>query len=296
MLFIVRTQTGMIMSQDFTWRDIKQLTQEDKYNLLTFPSRTAYAKNLHKWFISGKEAVSPVTPKKIYTKWGVDLSMVNGNTFAGMIQLGRCPEYLKRAPEDKKQIAAFQKEWVKESSPVLAGDTKTNEPIIKSEPEPSSDSRPARQLNFLPTAIPVKKRSDLINKLVSTFSDLEELRLKVPEILKEKQTELGITDKKLLDLRHIIELGDNLNAAEGYRCYRMQREALRRRRTLKDEIIALDAVSDIFAGSFDSEKISNFIKSIDGLDDRQYRPRAILESEVGAIIQNPKILDSILGN
>lgn len=295
MLFLVRTKSGMIMSQDLTWLDIKQLTAEDKYKLMSIPNQTANAQHLCKWFADSKNPVSPVTPKTVYSKWGVDLSMVNGNTFAQMLELKRCPEYLKRAPADKNQIKAFQTEWVKKRTDSVEKTENPNKPESKEEPDNASEpiSVPAQKLNFHP-ATSIKQQSNLINEMVATFTAFGELMQKIPTMLSEKQKELVTIEKKLLDLRHIAELHDDLNAAEGYRFYKEQRDALRRRRVLKDEILALDTAINATAGITPAD-LSSFVHSIEGLDKRAYRPRAILESEVEEIIRNPKTADFILG-
>lgn len=81
------------------------------------------------------------------------------------------------------------------------------------------------------------------------------------------------TDDEILDIEHAAEFS-NCNAAEGYKLYRMLRDARLRRRRYKDAIAWIDIVIDGGPIKFVESRAENRIK---GMQSRKYAPRALPE-------------------
>jgi ferritin-like protein len=85
--------------------------------------------------------------------------------------------------------------------------------------------------------------------------------------------ELSLVDKELCDILHYIEFC-NLNAAQGYKAYKMVKERRILRRKIKDEISILDSILD--------QKVSQTTKNTtqktaENMDKRTYEPRVLKE-------------------
>ena len=91
---------------------------------------------------------------------------------------------------------------------------------------------------------------------------------------KDKLTDqLSTVDKETCDILHYIEFC-NLNAAQGYKAYKMLKERRIRRRSIKNELQVLD----IILGKKISETATDEIeKAISGMDKRKYEPRIMNE-------------------
>lgn len=91
---------------------------------------------------------------------------------------------------------------------------------------------------------------------------------------KDKLTnQLSKVDKEICDILHYIEFC-NLNAAQGYKAYKMIKERRIRRRSIKNELQVLD----IILGKKISETATDEIeKAISGMDNRKYEPRVMRE-------------------
>lgn len=84
---------------------------------------------------------------------------------------------------------------------------------------------------------------------------------------------LSTIDSEVSDIEHYIEF-NKMNAAEGYKAFKMLQDKLLERRVIKDDytkfqMLASAKVSDIFDGTLD-EKLS-------ALDSRKYTPRVLKE-------------------
>lgn len=80
-------------------------------------------------------------------------------------------------------------------------------------------------------------------------------------------------DKEICDILHYIEFC-NLNAAQGYKAYKMLKERRIKRRSIKNEL----QVVDIILGKKISETATDEIeKAISGMDKRKYEPRVMTE-------------------
>lgn len=85
--------------------------------------------------------------------------------------------------------------------------------------------------------------------------------------------QLSTVDKEICDILHYIEFC-NLNAAQGYKAYKMLKERRIKRRSIKNEL----RVVDIILGKKISETATDEIeKAISGMDKRKYEPRVMRE-------------------
>lgn len=85
--------------------------------------------------------------------------------------------------------------------------------------------------------------------------------------------QLSEVDLEICDINHYIEFF-SLDAAKGYKAYRMLKERLLRRRKIKDELAKTNIFVGSAAGDFSSGKVDHQIK---GFDKRRYKPRVLGE-------------------
>ena len=85
--------------------------------------------------------------------------------------------------------------------------------------------------------------------------------------------ELSLVDKELCDILHYIEFC-NLNAAQGYKAYKMVKERRTLRRKIKDEISILDSILDQKVSQTTKNTIQ---KTAENMDKRTYEPRVLKE-------------------
>lgn len=85
--------------------------------------------------------------------------------------------------------------------------------------------------------------------------------------------ELSLVDKELCDILHYIEFC-NLNAAQGYKAYKMVKERRILRRKIKDEISILDSILDQKVLQTAKDTIQ---KTAEKMDKRTYEPRVLRE-------------------
>ena len=89
----------------------------------------------------------------------------------------------------------------------------------------------------------------------------------------ELTNQLSQVDKELSDINHYIEFV-NLNAAQGYKAYKMIKDRRIKRRSIKNE---LDVLS-IILGKKISDSVTDEIKNaVSGMDRRTYGPRVMNE-------------------
>lgn len=89
----------------------------------------------------------------------------------------------------------------------------------------------------------------------------------------ELSKKMSKVDQEVSDIQHYIEL-NSLNAAEGYKAYKMLQDKLLERRIIKDDLskfqmLASAKVSDIFDGTLE--------KNIEDFYNRSYTPRVLTE-------------------
>ena len=115
--------------------------------------------------------------------------------------------------------------------------------------------------------------SENIKRWLKKVSDLNGLATEATNRKKELVEQLSLIDQELSDVNHYIEFC-NLNAAQGYKAYKMIKERRIKRRTIKNELNVLN----IILGKKISETATDEIeKAVAGMDKRKYEPRIIEE-------------------
>lgn len=108
-----------------------------------------------------------------------------------------------------------------------------------------------------------------MENLISFCSQLKQYRVNLNYMLSE-------VDKEICDIMHYIEFY-NLDAAKGYKMYKMLKDCRLRRRKIKDEYEKVNAAIIALANEDLIEKIKTALKQIKGLDKRLYTPRILTE-------------------
>lgn len=85
--------------------------------------------------------------------------------------------------------------------------------------------------------------------------------------------QLSEVDKELCDINHYIEFC-NLNAAQGYKAYKMIKDRRIKRRSIKNE---LDVLNIILGKKISETATDEIQKAISGMDKRTYEPRVLNE-------------------
>ena len=118
--------------------------------------------------------------------------------------------------------------------------------------------------------------------LEDRIKEIEEMNKKLLNMGNEMKTnknrlvhELSITDKKILDIQHYIEIY-NLNAAEGYKAYKLLKETLEERRKIKDELKESSSLSSSLctSGNIINQSVTNAKQR---LENRHYKVRIMKE-------------------
>lgn len=116
-------------------------------------------------------------------------------------------------------------------------------------------------------------RSENIQYWVDKVSDLNGL---ASEALHRKDillNQLSKVDQELSDINHYIEFC-NLNAAQGYKAYKMIKDRRIIRRSIKNE---LDVLNIILGKKISETATDEIHKAITGMDNRKYEPRVLNE-------------------
>ena len=115
--------------------------------------------------------------------------------------------------------------------------------------------------------------TDNIQRWLDKVSDLNGLARDALHRKEELLQQLSDVDKELSDVNHYIEFV-NLNAAQGYKAYKMIKERRVKRRSIKNELLVLE----IILGKKISESVTDEInKAVEGMDNRIYEPRVLKE-------------------
>ena len=86
-------------------------------------------------------------------------------------------------------------------------------------------------------------------------------------------SQLSKVDQELSDINHYIEFV-NLNAAQGYKAYKMIKDRRVKRRSIKNE---LDVLNVILGKKISETATDEIQKAISGMDKRTYEPRVLNE-------------------
>ena len=117
------------------------------------------------------------------------------------------------------------------------------------------------------------KPPDNIQRWIDRISDLNGLAKDATDRKDVLSKELSDVEKEIQDCLHYIEF-TNLNAAQGYKAYKILKDRRVKRRSIKNELQVLG----IILGKKISETATDEImKCIEGLDNRQYAPRVLQE-------------------
>lgn len=108
---------------------------------------------------------------------------------------------------------------------------------------------------------------------VDKVSGLNGLAAEALHRKEELINQLSEVDKELCDINHYIEFC-NLNAAQGYKAYKMIKDRRIKRRSIKNE---LDVLSIILGKKISETATDEIQKAISGMDKRTYEPRVLNE-------------------
>lgn len=112
-----------------------------------------------------------------------------------------------------------------------------------------------------------------IQRWLDKISDLNGLASDALHRKEELLNQLSLVDKELCDINHYIEFC-NLNAAQGYKAYKMIKDRRIKRRSIKNELQVLE----IILGKRISETaIDEIQRAVEGMDKRKYEPRVLNE-------------------
>jgi len=107
---------------------------------------------------------------------------------------------------------------------------------------------------------------DKVNDLETFVKDIQERNLYL-------QAKLHTVELEIVDIEHAAEFY-NLNAAQGYKLYKILHDRQNSRREIKDE---MEKIQYILNGTMKGALNNNISKSINGLNNRQYTPRVLKE-------------------
>lgn len=112
-----------------------------------------------------------------------------------------------------------------------------------------------------------------LDDIKTSILGIQTLLRKVFRMREHAQAELARADAALLDIEHAAEFYA-LNAAQGYRLYRMLHETRVERRKRKDQIAICNIIID---SGFEGLMDGTTLKRITGMDRREYKPRILEE-------------------
>lgn len=112
-----------------------------------------------------------------------------------------------------------------------------------------------------------------LDDIKTSILGIQTLLRKVFRMREHAQAELARADAALLDIEHAAEFYA-LNAAQGYRLYRMLHETRVERRKRKDQIAICNIIID---SGFEGLMNGTTLKRIAGMDRREYKPRILEE-------------------
>lgn len=116
-------------------------------------------------------------------------------------------------------------------------------------------------------------RSEDVEHWINKISTLNGLADEALHRKDELTQQLSVVDQELSDIFHYIEFC-NLNAAQGYKMYKMIKERRIKRRTIKNELEIVTAILNKKIGDGIEGEIS---KIADSLETRMYEPRILKE-------------------
>ena len=130
-----------------------------------------------------------------------------------------------------------------------------------------------KQASIIPV-VKIHKPTSSSSRFDSVVEQLKNIDLTGFDVEHTQLSEkLSKIDQEITDIHHYIEF-NKLNAAEGYKAFKLLQDKLRERRGIKDDMSKFQMLSstkvvDIFNGTFD--------KNIEALSNRTYTPRVLKE-------------------
>lgn len=115
--------------------------------------------------------------------------------------------------------------------------------------------------------------SENIQKWIDKLSDLNGLAKDANDRKQVLEKDLSKVNMEIQDCLHYIEF-TKLNAAQGYKAYKILKERRVRRRSIKNELQVLDIIMEKKLGETVTDEI---MKRISGMDHRSYAPRVLTE-------------------
>lgn len=115
--------------------------------------------------------------------------------------------------------------------------------------------------------------SENIQRWLDKVSELNGLRNDATKRKEELCKQLSDVDKELSDLNHYIEFC-SLNAAQGYKAYKMVKDRRIKRRLIKNELVVVDVILE---KKISDSMVEEVMKVVHGLDERIYTPRVLNE-------------------
>lgn len=115
--------------------------------------------------------------------------------------------------------------------------------------------------------------ADNIQRWIDRISDLNGLATDALHRKEELIEQLSNVDKELSDIYHYVEFC-NLNAAQGYKAYKMIKDRRIKRRTIKNE---LEVLGIILGKKISETATDEIMKCVAGMDNRTYEPRVLNE-------------------
>lgn len=115
--------------------------------------------------------------------------------------------------------------------------------------------------------------SENIQKWLDKIANLNGLAIEAKNRKDDLLSQLSKVDQELSDINHYIEFCD-LNAAQGYKAYKMIKNKRIKRRTIKNE---LDVLNIILNKKLSETVTDEIQKAVRGMDNRGYKPRVVHE-------------------
>lgn len=112
-----------------------------------------------------------------------------------------------------------------------------------------------------------------VQRWLDKLSELNGLKSDATKRKEELCKQLSDVDKELSDIYHYIEFC-NLNAAQGYKAYKMVKDRRIKRRSIKNELVVVNAILENKISDSITEEIEKIVHS---LDERTYTPRILNE-------------------
>lgn len=119
--------------------------------------------------------------------------------------------------------------------------------------------------DYVPT-LPISELEAKVKHIENCVKQLDQRRTYLIHLLNQ-------VDQEIIDIEHAAEFYQ-LDAARGYKLYKMLRDARIRRRDYKNEIKKICIIQEATFEDYRDEKVS---KSFEGMEHRKYRPRVLEE-------------------